>query len=107
MVHGLGFDYLLSWGGTNMAFHQSAARRQAAPDDYVAHYRREGFAIVRGVFSADEVRSIGTAIDALHAEGVAHGRSFRHGNLFYRVAAAEDGRPAVPMVNGHPTTSPC
>ncbi|MBX3595819.1 phytanoyl-CoA dioxygenase family protein [Sphingomonas sp.] len=66
--------------------------------DHVAEYRERGYAIVRGVFSADEVAAIGAAMDAVHAEGVAHGRCFRHGNLFYNVAPAGDGRPLVRMV---------
>ncbi len=66
--------------------------------DHVAQYRTNGYAIVRGVFSPDEVARIGAAVDAVHAEGVAHGRSFRHGNLFYNVAPDADGDPLVRMV---------
>jgi hypothetical protein len=65
---------------------------------YVADYRRDGYAIVRGLFGTEEVAAIGAAMDQIHAEAVAHGRSFRHGNLFYRVIPAEEGEPAVPMV---------
>jgi ectoine hydroxylase-related dioxygenase (phytanoyl-CoA dioxygenase family) len=60
-------------------------------------WHRDGYAIVRGFFSADEVAAIGAEIDAVHAEGVAHGRSFRHGNLFYKIAPGESG-PVVQMV---------
>src|SRR6476659_5620301 len=66
--------------------------------DYVADYRRDGYAIVRGLFSADEIAAIGAAVDQVHAEGVAHGRSFRHGNLFYNVTPVEGGDPLVRMV---------
>lgn len=66
--------------------------------DHVAEYRERGYAVVRGVFSPEEVARIATAIDAVHAEGVAHGRSFRHGNLFYNVRPDEAGSPLVPMV---------
>lgn len=71
----------------------------AANDDehYVAAYRRDGYAIVRGLFHADEIGAIGAAIDLVHAEGVRHGRSFRHGNLFYNVADGSDGKPRVRM----------
>jgi ectoine hydroxylase-related dioxygenase (phytanoyl-CoA dioxygenase family) len=65
--------------------------------DPISHYRREGYAIVRGLFSADEVATLAAATDQLHAEAVAHGRSFRHGNLFYRVSTGESG-PIVHMV---------
>ena len=64
----------------------------------LANYRRDGYAIVRGLFTDREVAAIGAAIDQVHAEGVRHGRSFRHGNLFYNVAAGPDGELQVRMV---------
>ena len=69
------------------------------PADYVATYRRQGFVILRGIFGADEVAAIGAAADQVHDEGARLGRSFRHGNLFYRVARGEAGaEPVVQMV---------
>jgi ectoine hydroxylase-related dioxygenase (phytanoyl-CoA dioxygenase family) len=65
---------------------------------YVADYAREGYAIVRKLFSPAEIAAIGAAVDQVHAEGIAHGRSFRHGNLFYNVAPQEEGPPEVRMV---------
>ncbi len=70
----------------------------AAAQDDLADYWRDGYAIVRGFFNADEVAEIAAAVDHLHAEGLSHGRSFRHGNLFYNVAAGIDGEPLVRMV---------
>ena len=67
-------------------------------DELVTTYHRDGYAIVRGMFSPGEVAEIGAAMDQVHAEGVAHGRSFRHGNLFYNVAPSDDGAPVVRMV---------
>lgn len=65
----------------------------------LAHYWRDGYAIVRGFFNADELEEISVALDRLYAEGVAHGRCFRHGNLFYNVARErEGGEPLVRMV---------
>ena len=64
----------------------------------VTQYWREGYAIVRGLFSAQEIAAIAVAADQVHAEGVTHARSFRHGNLFYNVAASDDGDPLVRMV---------
>ena len=65
----------------------------------LAHYWREGYAIVRGLFDAKEICEIGAALDQLYAEGAAHGRCFRHGNLFYNVAsAAGETEPLVRMV---------
>ena len=65
----------------------------------LAHYRRDGYAIVRGFFSPGEIEEIRAATDQVYAEGVAHARSFRHGNLFYNVAReADGGEPLVRLV---------
>jgi ectoine hydroxylase-related dioxygenase (phytanoyl-CoA dioxygenase family) len=61
-------------------------------------YWREGYAVVRGLFSAAEIDEIASAADQVHAEGVRHGRSFRHGNLFYNVVAGQESDPLVRMV---------
>jgi ectoine hydroxylase-related dioxygenase (phytanoyl-CoA dioxygenase family) len=65
--------------------------------DIPADYARNGYVILRGLFSATEVAEIGKAIDQVHAEGVAHGRSFRHGNLFYNIKPDQGGTPLVRM----------
>jgi ectoine hydroxylase-related dioxygenase (phytanoyl-CoA dioxygenase family) len=68
-------------------------------DADLAHYWREGYAVVRGFFSSDEVDEIAGALNQLYAEGAAHGRCFRHGNLFYNVAREGEGsEPLVRMV---------
>jgi ectoine hydroxylase-related dioxygenase (phytanoyl-CoA dioxygenase family) len=68
-------------------------------DADLTQYWREGYAIVRGFFDPDEVAEIGGALDQLYAEGAAHGRCFRHGNLFYNVARETEGaEPLVRMV---------
>jgi ectoine hydroxylase-related dioxygenase (phytanoyl-CoA dioxygenase family) len=65
----------------------------------LAHYWRDGYAIVRGFFDRNELDEIAAALDQLYAEGVAHGRCFRHGNLFYNVARESEGsEPLVRMV---------
>ena len=64
----------------------------------LAQYWRDGYAIVRGFFTADEIEEIAEATDQLYAEGVAHGRCYRHGNLFYNVARNASGDPFVRMV---------
>lgn len=61
----------------------------------VAHYWRDGYAIVRGFFDAHEVAEISAALAQIHHEGVQHGRCFRHGNLFYNVARESDGSEAL------------
>ena len=77
--------------------HQRLSSGPERADDYVAHYRREGFAVLRGVFAPSEIEAIRAAADRVHAEAMAHGRSFRHGNLFYRVEDA-GGETTVPIV---------
>jgi ectoine hydroxylase-related dioxygenase (phytanoyl-CoA dioxygenase family) len=57
--------------------------------DIVGDYLRNGYAIVRGLFGPEDIAAIGAAMDQVHAEGAAHGRSFRHGNLFYNVAPGD------------------
>jgi len=69
----------------------------AYDSDYVAQYKRDGYAVIRRFFSPDEVRRIAAAADEVHSEAVGHGRSFRHGNLFYNVAPFPSG-PQVRMV---------
>jgi ectoine hydroxylase-related dioxygenase (phytanoyl-CoA dioxygenase family) len=64
----------------------------------LAHYWRDGYAVVRGFFDAAEIEEIRVALDQLYAEGTSHGRSFRHGNLFYNVARDGEGEPLVRMV---------
>jgi phytanoyl-CoA dioxygenase PhyH len=65
----------------------------------LAHYWREGYAVIRGFFSRVEIAELSDAVDELYAEGVDHGRCFRHGNLFYNVAREREGsEPLVRMV---------
>jgi ectoine hydroxylase-related dioxygenase (phytanoyl-CoA dioxygenase family) len=54
--------------------------------------------VVRGLFSNGEVAKIAEAADQIYGEGIAHGRSFRHSNLFYNVATGANGGPLVRMV---------
>ncbi len=56
---------------------------------YIEDYARDGYAIIRQFFSPSDIVRIGAAIDAVHAEGLAHGRSYRHGNLFYKLMEGE------------------
>ncbi|HEX8532747.1 MAG TPA: phytanoyl-CoA dioxygenase family protein [Allosphingosinicella sp.] len=69
----------------------------AGSSDYVESYWRDGYAVVQGVFGPDEIDEIAAAAEQVYREGVSHGRSFRHGNLFYNVAPGPDGEPLVRM----------
>jgi len=52
---------------------------------YLDDYRRRGFAVVRGVFGGAEIAELAQAFDRFYADGLAHGRSWRHGNLLIRL----------------------
>jgi ectoine hydroxylase-related dioxygenase (phytanoyl-CoA dioxygenase family) len=77
-------------------------QRKVAPDAGIyadlAQYWRDGYAIVRGFLHRREIPEIAAALDQLYAEGVTHGRCFRHGNLFYNVARDGDGEAFTRMV---------
>jgi hypothetical protein len=51
----------------------------------VEDFERRGYAVVRGVFAPDEVPALAAAFDTVHAEALRHPRSWRHGNLLYRL----------------------
>jgi ectoine hydroxylase-related dioxygenase (phytanoyl-CoA dioxygenase family) len=59
---------------------------EEASSPHVDEYRARGYAVVRGVFGAAEVAELAAAFDREYATGMAHGRSFRHANLHYRLA---------------------
>jgi Protein involved in biosynthesis of mitomycin antibiotics/polyketide fumonisin len=83
-------------GGADERVHGAAiedaggADAVAAGPDFVSAFRREGFAIVRGVFSASEIDELSRGFDRIWAAGMVHPRSYRHGNVFWRIA--EDAR---------------
>ncbi len=54
--------------------------------DDVADYHEHGFAVVRGVFAVEEVRELAAAFERVYAEGLRHRSSFRHQNVFFRLA---------------------
>lgn len=48
-------------------------------------YAREGYVVVKALFGPEEVAAMATGFDRLYAEGLRLGRSFRHGNLLFRL----------------------
>ncbi|HUA54255.1 MAG TPA: phytanoyl-CoA dioxygenase family protein [Candidatus Sulfotelmatobacter sp.] len=60
---------------------------EPAPRDaaYLDDYRRRGVAVVRGVFAPAEIAALAAAFDRIHAEAIAHPRSWRHGNRLIRL----------------------
>ncbi len=57
--------------------------------DLAEEYRLNGYAIVKGLWSAEDMAALSAAVDEIHAEGIALGASFRYGNLHYRIDAGE------------------
>jgi ectoine hydroxylase-related dioxygenase (phytanoyl-CoA dioxygenase family) len=53
-------------------------------------YREQGYGILRGVFAPAEVAELAAAFDRQWQIGMSHPKSWRHGNLFYRLG--EDAR---------------
>lgn len=62
---------------------------------YLAHYRAYGFAVVRGLFRPEDVRKLSRACDRVHAKALAHGKSFRHQNVFFRTKQDPELGPVV------------
>jgi hypothetical protein len=58
---------------------------RATLPDALSHYRRYGYAVVRGVFSRTETIAVAAAFDRHWTTGMAHPSTFRHGNLLYRL----------------------
>lgn len=50
-----------------------------------AQFRAKGYAVVRAVFTPAEVADIARAFERHWAHGLTHPKSFRHGNLLYRL----------------------
>ena len=63
----------------------------------LAAWERDGYTVVRGFFGAAEIAALGEAAERVRDEARAHGRNFRHGNLYYTVIEDAAGAPQVPM----------
>jgi ectoine hydroxylase-related dioxygenase (phytanoyl-CoA dioxygenase family) len=55
-------------------------------DTYLEKFEKDGFAVVKGLFSALEIAELATAFDRVYAEAVAHERSYRMQNVFFGIA---------------------
>jgi ectoine hydroxylase-related dioxygenase (phytanoyl-CoA dioxygenase family) len=53
---------------------------------YIDDYRRDGFAIIRGVFTPWEVAELQAAFNRIYTEGQKHPKTYRHGNTLYRIS---------------------
>ncbi len=66
--------------------------------NYVEQYRQNGYAVIKGVFSPDEVAELARAFDRIYAEGMLHKRSFRVQNVLFNIADDAALGPIVRMV---------
>ena len=55
-------------------------------DDILERYRRDGFAVVRGVFGPGEVAEMAAAFDTVREAGLRLERSFRDRNVLFRLS---------------------
>ncbi|WP_341705269.1 phytanoyl-CoA dioxygenase family protein [Ferrovibrio sp.] len=72
------------------AFPDPSHNWQAAlpdPAQLRAAFARDGYAVIRGLFGPAEVAAMAAAFDRFWAEGLALPRSFRHGNLLFRLGS--------------------
>jgi ectoine hydroxylase-related dioxygenase (phytanoyl-CoA dioxygenase family) len=63
-----------------------AEAADATAPAHVNSFHERGYAIVRSVFMPAEVDALSEAFDRIRAEGLKHPHSFRHGNVFFRLA---------------------
>jgi ectoine hydroxylase-related dioxygenase (phytanoyl-CoA dioxygenase family) len=68
-----------------MLIHAEAMRGPMS-HDHISQFHAEGYAVVRGVFDDSEVTALADSFDRIRADAMAHGRSWRHNNIFYRLA---------------------
>ena len=54
--------------------------------DYAAQFRAEGYAVVPGVFAAEDIRALAEAFDRVYARGLSYPAPFRDRNVFFQVA---------------------
>ena len=53
--------------------------------DYVGHFRERGYAVLRSVFSPEEMAELAAETDRIYAEAMTHHASWRHSNLYFEV----------------------
>jgi ectoine hydroxylase-related dioxygenase (phytanoyl-CoA dioxygenase family) len=55
------------------------------PDIYLEQYEKDGYAVVKGLFSASETAEIAKSFDTIYAEAMTHERSYRMQNVFFGI----------------------
>lgn len=67
-------------------------------NDHLDHYREYGYAIVKGVFTPDEVEALAHAPTVSTPRASNHGRAFRNGNTFCNVTSDAALGPVMRMM---------
>ena len=67
----------------------------AITGDHVAQFHAEGYALLRGVFTPEEVAGMAAAFDAIQTRALAGGRSWRDRNIYYCLAEDEKLGPLL------------
>jgi hypothetical protein len=88
---------------------ESAAERESAAGQpaHVRDFRRDGYAIVRRVFGSADIANLAAAFDRVWQDGLRHARSFRHANVFFRIAEDRRLGRVLRYMQWPSTTSPC
>ena len=55
-------------------------------EPYLEKFEKDGYAVVKGLFSASEVAEMATSFDRIYAEAMLHERSYRMQNVFFKIA---------------------
>lgn len=74
--------------------------------EHISRFRRDGYAVIPGVFDAAEVAALATAFDGIYAEAMARGRSWRDRNVFFRMADDPELGPILRYVQWAAWTDP-
>ncbi len=75
-----------------------ARRKRRVVPSYIDRFHEQGFAVIRGVFSVEEVRAMQNAFDRVYARAMDYGATFRHQNVLYRLTDDKNLGRIVRMV---------
>jgi len=70
----------------------------AMPEPYLKNFEKDGYAVIKGLFSAPEVFELAVAFDRVYEEAMLHKRSFRMQNVFFNITYDAALGPIVHMV---------
>lgn len=68
------------------------------PEPYLEKFEKDGYAVIKGLFSVPEVYELSVAFDRVYEEAMLHKRSFRMQNVLFNIADDAALGPIVRMV---------